>query len=45
MWLHKKGDVDLPNDLSGVIYKEYDESGAGKYKIANELEESGNEID
>lgn len=41
----KKGDVELPNDLSGVIYKEYDQSGAWKYKIANELEESGYEID
>lgn len=40
----KKGDVEIPNDLSGVIYKEYDESGAWKYKIANELEESGYKI-
>lgn len=41
----KKGDVELPNDLSGIIYKEYDESGTWKYKSANELEESGYEID
>lgn len=41
----KKGDVEFPNDLAGLIYKEYDESGAWKYKIANELEESGYKID
>lgn len=41
----KKGDVEIPNDLSGVVYKEYDEGGSWKYQIARELDESGYEID
>jgi len=40
----KKGDVEIPNDLAGVIYKEYDEGGLWKYQIAKELDESGYEI-
>jgi len=41
----KKGDVEIPNDLSGVIYKEYDEGGLWKYQIARELQASNYEID
>lgn len=41
----KKGDVEIPNDLAGVIYKEYDMAGSWKYQIARELDESGYEID
>lgn len=41
----KKGDVEIPNDLSGVVYKEYDEAGSWRYQIARELDESGYEID
>ena len=40
----KKGDVEIPNDLAGVIYKEYDMAGSWKYQIARELDESGYEI-
>lgn len=39
-----KGDVEIPNDLSGMIYTSY-EKDDWKRQIAHELEESGYEID
>lgn len=40
-----KGEVDLPNDISGVVYNSYDEAGAWKYKILSELHSSGYIVD
>jgi predicted nucleotide-binding protein len=40
-----KGEVDLPNDISGVVYNLYDEAGAWKYKILSELHSSGYIVD
>lgn len=42
--LHK-GNVEIPNDLSGVVYTPYDEFGAWKRSIAHELSASGYKID
>lgn len=39
-----KGDVEVPNDLSGMIYTSY-EKDDWKRQIAHELEESGYKID
>lgn len=40
-----KGNVEIPNDLSGVVYTPYDEYGYWKRSIAHELKESGYNID
>ena len=40
-----KGDVETPNDISGVVYIALDEHGAWKMKLANEMKSSGYEID
>lgn len=40
-----KGEVEKPNDISGVIYVNYDSSGAWKTEIAKELNSSGYSID
>lgn len=42
--LHKGEDLELPNDISGVVYVKY-ESGAWKTQIADEMDASGYEID
>lgn len=42
--LHK-GNVEIPNDLSGVVYTPYDEFGSWKRSIAHELNASGYTID
>lgn len=42
--LHKGQDIELPNDLSGVVYVKF-ESGAWKYEIAKEMKASGYIID
>lgn len=42
--LHK-GNVEIPNDLSGVVYTPYDEFGSWKRSIAHELRASGYKID
>jgi predicted nucleotide-binding protein len=34
----KKGDVDLPSDIVGIVWEVFDEHGAWKGKIAKELE-------
>jgi predicted nucleotide-binding protein len=38
--LHR-GDVEIPSDFSGVLYIPYDSSGAWRYKLTEELSESG----
>ena len=40
-----KNDVEKPNDISGVVYVSYDESGAWKIEIAKELKSAGYNID
>ncbi|WP_375504867.1 TIR domain-containing protein [uncultured Jatrophihabitans sp.] len=42
--LHK-GDVELPSDLNGVIYKPVDPAGAWKYDLAKELRAAKIEVD
>ena len=40
-----KGDLEQPNDISGVVYEKFDESGAWKLKLAQEMKVSGCQID
>lgn len=40
-----KGDLEIPNDISGVVYKSMDISGAWKYSIAREMKSSGYDVD
>lgn len=40
-----KGDIETPNDISGVVYVKMDEDEAWHLKIAKELRNSGYEID
>lgn len=40
-----KGSVEIPNDFSGVVYENYDQSGAWKFKLGNELHSAGYDID
>lgn len=40
----KKGLVEIPSDLQGVIYENYDSNGNWKIKLIKELEELGIEI-
>src|SRR5690606_37787706 len=42
--LHKGEELELPNDISGVVYVKY-ESGAWKYEIAKEMRSSGYDVD
>jgi predicted nucleotide-binding protein len=39
------GDIELPNDISGVVYIKLDEASAWKLTLAKEMRESGFEID
>ena len=41
----KKGDVEIPSDYLGVVYTQFDEGGAWRLKLAQELRSSGYEID
>lgn len=43
--LLKKGDVEMPSDLSGILYENYDESGSWKIKICKELQAVGIFVD
>lgn len=43
--LLKKGDVEMPSDLSGVLYENYDEAGSWKIKICKELQAVGIFVD
>lgn len=40
-----KGDVETPNDISGVVYENMDGSGAWKLSVAKELKAAGYKID
>lgn len=40
-----KDDVEIPNDLSGIVYETMDSSGAWKLKLAKEMRASGYDID
>lgn len=43
----KKSDkfLEMPNDLSGVIYQQYDLNGSWKYRVAKEMKAQGYDID
>ncbi len=41
----KKGDVEEPTDISGIVYTPYDQAGAWKFSIAKELKNAGCLID
>lgn len=43
--LLKKGKVEIPSDLQGILFEEYDSSGAWKIKISKELHHLGFSID
>ena len=40
-----KGDIETPNDISGVVYEVFDNGGAWKYKLAREMKVAGCDID
>lgn len=40
-----KGDLEKPNDISGVVYENFDDAGGWKFKLAKEMKVSGCEID
>lgn len=40
-----KGNIEKPNDISGVVYETFDDSGAWKFKLAKEMKASGCKID
>lgn len=40
-----KGNIELPNDISGVVYEKMDDDDAWNYRIAKELKSSGYNID
>lgn len=37
--------LEMPNDLSGVIYEQYDPSGSWQFRIAKEMKAQGYDID
>jgi len=39
--LLKKGDVEIPSDLQGVLYENYDKAGAWKFKLLKEIQAVG----
>jgi predicted nucleotide-binding protein len=41
----KKGDVELPSDILGIVWEPFDEHGAWKQKLAKELDDAGFKID
>ncbi|MEX2596762.1 MAG: nucleotide-binding protein [Salibacteraceae bacterium] len=43
--LLKKGDIDIPSDLQGILYENYDNVGAWKMKICKELIAAGIHVD
>ena len=40
-----KGNVEIPSDYDGVLYIPFDESGAWRMKLVQELKNAGFEID
>jgi predicted nucleotide-binding protein len=43
--LLRKGDVEIPSDLYGVIYTELDDSDGWKLKLVRELKAAGLDFD
>ena len=43
--LLRKGDVEIPSDLYGIIYTEMDAAGAWKSKLTKELKAAGLTVD
>jgi predicted nucleotide-binding protein len=41
----KKGELEFPSDILGVVYETIDDRGAWKQRLSRELEEAGYEID
>ena len=41
----KKGDIELPSDVLGILWESFDDHGHWKIKLARELDEAGYEID
>ena len=41
----KRGDVDVPTDLSGVVYTKYDKSGNWRLELVRELKACGYSVD
>jgi predicted nucleotide-binding protein len=41
----RRGDVEVPSDVAGVIFIEVDDEGAWKHKLAREMREAGLPID
>jgi predicted nucleotide-binding protein len=42
--VYEKG-VELPSDLQGIVYVEYDQGGKWKYDVAREIRDAGYEVD
>ena len=40
----KRGDIELPSDIVGVVYEPFDDAGAWKQVIARELQAAGYEV-
>ena len=41
----KRGDLDVPSDLGGVVYQAYDDGGGWKTVLGQELKAAGFDID
>lgn len=41
----RKGDIEIPNDYEGVLYKLMDDGGGWKLALAKEIKEAGIEVD
>ena len=41
----KKGDVELPSDILGIVWQAFDEHGAWKQSLAKQLNEAGFKLD
>ena len=41
----RKGDVEIPNDIAGVLYKTMDASGAWRFELAREIKAAGIDVD
>ncbi|MDX8425306.1 nucleotide-binding protein, partial [Vibrio parahaemolyticus] len=40
-----QGELELPNDISGVVYAPIDQSDAWQLQLAKELKKSGYDVD
>jgi predicted nucleotide-binding protein len=41
----RRGDIEIPSDIIGLIYEPYDDAGAWKLRVARELEAAGYQVD